>query len=165
MWVTKVMLFNGFLLSSLIGLILYQGLANRSSLSGTRWACAQLDESFITQGYQQYKAIENRSVLKFISDINLEIYRFGHLTTQQGEDKKYEIYLELDYLEERQGLLSMTFNNIEWNLKPTHSDIFVRNIDTLVDSKVELRFETRDKQLFLFTQGGAEEGNYACFKN
>ena len=158
-----VIVFNLTLVISLIGLALYQWKFEQQQLAGTRWACVQLDEGFVTQGYGRYKEIADRSILEFTSNQSLLIFQKGHLQTFDGETKPYEVYYEADYTAEN-SLLSVAYHHIDWDLQPTDSDIFVRDMNALQRAKIELLYKVKGEHLYLFSQGHAEERNYTCYK-
>ena len=158
-----IIAFNIALFVSVMAIALYQWKFEQQHLAGTRWACVQLDEGFVTQGYSGYQEIADRSILEFTSNNSLLIFKKGHLKKLDGKIEPYEVYYEADYTAEN-GLLSVAYHHIDWNLKPTNSDVFVRDMDSLVRAKIELMYKVQGEHLFLFSKGHAEERNYTCYK-
>ncbi|MEZ9057350.1 hypothetical protein [Vibrio pelagius] len=158
-----VIAFNIVLFVSVVAMGLYQWKFEQQQLAGTRWACVQLDEGFVTQGYSGYQEIADRSILEFTSDNTLLIFQKGHFTTETSGPHPYEVYFEADYTADN-GRLSVAYHHIDWDLKPADSGSLVRDMDALVRAKIELMYKVKGEHLFLFSKGHAEERNYACYK-
>ncbi|MEZ9678442.1 hypothetical protein AB4306_00575 [Vibrio splendidus] len=162
MRIKSIIVFNIALAICVIGVALYQWKFEQQQLAGSRWACVQLDEGFVSQGYRHYQEIADRSILEFTSNDSLLIFQKGYVQTLVGETKPYEVYYEANYIAEN-GLLSVAYQHIDWNLKPTNNEIFVRDMDALVRAKIELMYKVKGDQLFLFSKGHAEERNHICY--
>lgn len=158
-----IITFNIALFVSVIAVGLYQWKFDQQQLAGTRWACVQLDEGFVTKGYSGYQEIADRSILEFTSDKTLLIFQKGHFKTATEGTNPYEVYFEADYTAEN-GLLSVAYHHIDWDLKPADSGSFVRDMDALVRAKIELMYKVQGEHMFLFSKGHAEERNYTCYK-
>jgi hypothetical protein len=158
-----IIAFNITLFVSVIAIALYQWKFEQQHLAGTRWACVQLDEGFVTQGYSGYQEIADRSILEFTSDKTLLIFQKGHFKKEATETNPYEVYFEADYTAEN-GRLSVAYHHIDWGLKPIDSGSLVRDMDALVRAKIELMYKVKGEHLFLFSHGHAEERNYTCYK-
>jgi hypothetical protein len=154
---------NVALFISFIVLGLYQWQFDQQQLASTRWACVQLEENFVTQGSSGYQEIATRSILEFTSDKTLLIFQKGHLKTEAMGINPYEVYFEADYTAQN-GLLSVAYHHIDWDLKPADSGSFVRGLNALVRAKIELMYKVHGDHLFLFSKGNAEERNDICYK-
>ncbi|MEZ8648483.1 hypothetical protein AB6D92_05885 [Vibrio splendidus] len=64
MRIKSIIVFNIALAICVIGVALYQWKFEQQQLAGSRWACVQLDEGFVSQGYRHYQEIADRSIFR-----------------------------------------------------------------------------------------------------
>lgn len=154
----------GALTVILIASVIYQWQFASYNFSGTHWLCSESQSGFTSETYRHYKKVAEITTIYFDSKESVTYFQTGTLVHQDGTEKPYELMLTADS-ETSGNQIKQTFTRVEWNLKPEHSLLFIRDQDSLVGYKSDLRYEVDGKQLFLYTQAGSEDVNIACHKS
>lgn len=151
----------GATIAILIASVIYQWQFSNFNFTGTRWLCSESKSGFSSETYRHYRKVSEITTMYFNSKESVSYFQTGTLVHQDGTEEPYELILTADN-EINGNQLKQTFKRVDWNLKPEQSPLYIRDKDSLVGYKSDLRYEVDGKQLFLFNQAGSEDVNIAC---
>lgn len=151
----------GALLVILIASVIYQWQFATYNFTGTRWLCSESKSGFTSETYRHYRKVSEITAIYFTSKESVTYFQTGKLVHQDGMEEPYELILTADN-ETKGNQLKQTFKRVDWNLRPEQSPLYIRDKDSLVGYKSDLRYEVDGKQLFLYSQSGSEDINIAC---
>ncbi|MDA0116876.1 hypothetical protein [Vibrio sp. T11.5] len=148
----------------LISSVIYQWKFASYDFTGTRWLCSESKSGFTSETYRQFKKVTEITSVYFNSKEKVTYFQTGVLVHPDGMEDPYELILTADN-ETSGNRLKQTFTRIDWNLKPTHAPFYIRDKDSLVGYKSDLRYEVDGKRLYFFNQAGSEDVNIACHQS
>lgn len=151
------------LLAMLMASSFYQWKYASYNFTGTRWHCSESKSGFTSEAYRPYQMLMEMTTILFSSEDRVTFFQSGYLKHSDGEVEPYELVLTAEN-ETSGGLLKQTFKSVDWNNKPEHSPLYIRDKNSLVGDKVELRYEVDGKRLYLFNQVGSEDANIVCHR-
>lgn len=154
----------GALIAILIASAIYQWQFATYNFTGTRWLCSESKSGFSSEAYRHYLRVTEITTIYFASKESVTYFQKGKLVHEDGLEEPYELILTADN-ETNGNQLKQTFKRVDWNLKPEQSPIYIRDKNSLVGYKSDLRYEVDGKQLYLFNQAGSEGVNIACHRS
>jgi hypothetical protein len=149
------------LLATLLTNSFYQWKYASYDFVGTQWHCSESKSGFTSEAYRHYEKVTEMTTIYFSSKDSVTYFQSGYLKHMDGVVEPYELVMTADN-ETIGSQLKQTFKSVDWNLKPERSPLYIRDKNSLVGFKSDLRYEVDGKQLYLFNQAGSEDVNIAC---